>query len=90
MTECREICYEVINHITFWIKLLFGDIVLIILNLNIWTQHYEDDIRYARLSLISTVTSTLFRSAKYFGVSPFCRVPLYKRACGKNESSSVI
>ena len=31
-TEGKEICYEVINHLTFWIKLLFGDIVLIILN----------------------------------------------------------
>ena len=31
-TEHREICYEVINHITFWIKPLFGDTVLIILN----------------------------------------------------------
>ena len=85
-TKCREICYEVINHITFWIKLLFGDIVLIILNLIIWTQHYEDNIRYAGLSLISTMLSTLFGSAKYFAVSPFCRVPLYKQACGKKDS----
>ena len=89
-TKCRETCYEVINHITFWIKLLFGDIVLIVLNLIIWTQHYEDDIRYAGLSLISTVLSTLFGSAKYFAVSPFCHVPLYKRACGKKKSSYVV
>ena len=85
-TECRESCYEVINHITFWFKLLFGDIVLIVLNLIIWTQHFEDDIRYAGLSLISTVLSTLFGSVKYFAVSPFCRVPLYKRIHGKDSS----
>ena len=65
-TEHRESCYEVINHITFWIKLMFGDIVLIILNLIIWTEHYEDDTRYAGLSLISIVANTLFGSAKYF------------------------
>ena len=82
-TKRKEICYEVINHITFWIKLLFGDIVLIVLNVIIWTQHYEDDIRYAGLSLISTVLSALFGSFKYFAVSRFCGVPLYKRVWDK-------
>ena len=80
----REMCYEIINHITFWFKLVFGDIVLIVLNLIIWTQHYEDDIRYAGLSLISTVISTIFGSVKYFAVSPFCqRDPLYKKVAIK-------
>ena len=35
--KCTEICNEVMNHVTFWIKLLFGDIVLIVLNMIIWS-----------------------------------------------------
>ena len=76
-TERREIIYEVINHVTFWIKLLFGDIVLLVLNLIIWQD--EDDFRHAGLSFISTLASTLFGSVKYSIASPFCRVPMYKR-----------
>ena len=87
-TEQREICYEVINHITFWIKLLFGDIVLIVLNLIIWTEHYEDDFRYAGLSLISTVGSTMFTSFKYAFASTFCQNgPLYKKVAMKFKSA---
>ena len=87
ITEGREICYEVIIHLTFWIKLLFGDIVLIVLNLIIWTQRYEEDFRYAGLSLISTVASSLFGSMKYIFASPFCQHdPLYKQITTKLES----
>ena len=87
-TEQREICYEVINHITFWIKLLFGEIVLIVLNLIIWTEHYEDDFRYAGLSLISTVGSTMYGSFKYAFTSTFCQNgPLYKKVVTKFKSA---
>ena len=94
-TKCRRICYEVMNHITFWIKLVFGDIVIIVLNLVIWREHYSEDFRYAGLSLISTVVSTLFGSIKYIFVSEFCqREPLYKKVtrkiCCKKKSSSTV
>ena len=90
----REFIYEVISHITFWIKLLFGDIVLIVLNMIIWTQDFKGGFRYAGLSFISTVASTLFGSIKYVFVSPCCQHdPLYRRIatklCSKKESSSI-
>ena len=96
-TKRKKICYEVINHITFWIKLLFGDIVLIVLNLIIWTEHYEEDFRYAGLSLISTTLSTGVGIGKYVFVSPFCqKKQLYKQigeklkacCCSKEKSKS--
>lgn len=95
-TKRRKICYEVMNHLTFWIKLLFGDIVLIVLNLIIWTQHFEEDFRYAGLSLISTVASTVVAIIKYVAFSSFCqRDPLYKiiikklkGICGRGKEKS--
>ena len=78
-TEDKKICYEVMCHVTFWIKLLFADIVLIVLNFFIWTQHFKEDFRYAGLSLILTVVSTLFGTAIYVCASQFCQHdPLYK------------
>ena len=95
----KEICLEVMNHLTFWIKLLFGDIVLIVLNLIIWTQHFEEDFRYAGVSLISTVASTVVAIIKYTFVSPFCQSnPLYKQigeklknvcGCGKEKTTII-
>ena len=90
----REFIYEVINHITFWIKLLFGDIVLIVLNMIIWSQDFKGGFRYAGLSFISTAASTLFGSIKYVFASPCCQHdPLYRRIAtklrSKKESSSI-
>ena len=74
-----EICFEVINHLTFWIKLLFGDIVLIVLNSIIWNQHFKEDYKYAGVTLILTVISTVFAIIKYVFASSFCQSnPLYK------------
>ena len=98
-SKCRRICYEVINHITFWIKLVFGDIVIIVLNSVIWREHYAEDFRYAGLSLISTVGSTIFGSMKYIFISECCQhEPLYKKLykkvirkiCCKKKSSSIV
>ena len=86
-TKGKEICFEVMNHLTFWIKLLFGDIVLIVLNLIIWSQHFKEDFRYAGLSLISTVFGTVIAIIKYVLVSPFLQKdPLYKLIGGKLKS----
>lgn len=86
-TKGKEICYEVMNHLTFWIKLLFGDIVLIVLNLIIWSQHFKEDFRYAGISLISTLFSTVLAIIKYVFFSPFLQNdPLYKLIGGKLKS----
>ena len=92
-TKGRKICYEVMNHLTFWIKLLFGDIVVIVLTLIIWIQHFKEDFKYAGLTLTLTVISTVFATSKYFLFSPFCQsAPLHQKIrekfCNKEKADN--
>ena len=72
-TPQKSVCYETINHVTFWIKLLFGSLVLIDLNIIIWDKHYEEGFQYAGVSLITTSLGAIFSIGKYVLLSQFCQ-----------------
>ena len=87
-TKCTEIYCEVLNHVIFWIGLLFGDIMLIVFNIIIMSQHYKEDFKYVLIPLISTVLSTAVRIIKYVFLSSFCQSdPLYKLIKNKLKSA---
>ena len=73
-TRKKSVCYEVINHTTYWVKLLFGNLVLIVLNAIILNKHYnKEGFRYAGVSLIMAIASTIFSISMYIFLSQFCQ-----------------